>query len=47
MLINQFDENDCYYWSTHQGAELDFLVMHKGKRLGYEIKLSERSSTSK
>lgn len=28
----------CYYWATHQGAELDLLVMESGKRLGFEFK---------
>jgi len=28
----------CYYWATHQGAELDLLVMQGGKRLGFEFK---------
>jgi len=28
----------CYYWATHQGAELDLLVMQGGKRLGFELK---------
>jgi len=29
---------DCYFWSTHAGAELDLLVFDAGKRIGYEIK---------
>lgn len=41
MYLKDYDENDCYYWSAHQGPELDLLVMHKGKRLGYEFKFSE------
>lgn len=28
----------CYYWATHQGAELDLLVLSGGKRLGFEFK---------
>lgn len=28
----------CYYWATHQGAELDLLVLSGGKRLGFELK---------
>lgn len=47
VLLNDFDENDCYYWSTHQGAELDLLVMNQGKRLGYEFKFSESPQITK
>lgn len=45
--MKDYDENDCYYWSTHQGPELDLLVMHKGKRLGYEFKFSEAPQITK
>lgn len=47
MLINNFDPNDCYHWSTHQGAELDLLVVHGNERLGYEFKFSESPQISK
>lgn len=29
---------DCYFWGTHAGAELDLLVMKGNLRLGFEIK---------
>lgn len=28
----------CFFWASHQGAELDLFVLHRGKRLGFEIK---------
>jgi predicted AAA+ superfamily ATPase len=30
----------CYFWATHAGAELDLLVIAGGRRLGFEIKLT-------
>lgn len=30
--------DQCYYWATHQGAELDMLTMKKGQRIGFEFK---------
>ena len=30
--------DECFYWATHAGAELDLLVLRGGKRLGFEIK---------
>jgi predicted AAA+ superfamily ATPase len=28
----------CYYWATHTGAELDLLVVRGGRHYGFEIK---------
>jgi predicted AAA+ superfamily ATPase len=28
----------CYFWATHSGAELDLLVVAKGRRRGFEFK---------
>ena len=28
----------CYFWATHTGAELDLLIVHGPRRLGFEIK---------
>jgi len=32
------DRRECFFWATHQGAELDLLVVHGSKRLGFEFK---------
>ncbi len=29
---------ECYYWATHGGAELDLLVVRGRRRLGFEVK---------
>lgn len=29
---------ETYHWRTHQGAELDLLVVRGGRRLGFEVK---------
>ena len=31
---------ECFFWATHGGAELDLLVVRGNKRLGFEIKLT-------
>jgi predicted AAA+ superfamily ATPase len=38
---------EAYFWGTHQGAELDLLVMRGGKRYGFEMKLSDAPTVSK
>ena len=29
---------ECFFWATHAGAELDLLVVRGHKRLGFEFK---------
>jgi predicted AAA+ superfamily ATPase len=36
-----------YFWGTHQGAELDLLIHHQGKRFGFEMKMSDAPSLTK
>jgi hypothetical protein len=33
--------DDAYFWATHQGAELDLLLLKDGRRLGVEIKRTD------
>ena len=40
-------DTNAYFWATHAGAELDLLVFHQGKRLGFEFKYSEKPTTTK
>lgn len=40
-LLSLLDERTCYFWATQRGAELDLLVMHGGKRYGFEFKARE------
>ncbi len=30
--------DECYFWATHTGAELDLFVIRGRQRLGFEIK---------
>lgn len=38
---------DCYFWSTHSGAELDLLIFKGEKRLGYEFKFTDQPTLTK
>ncbi|RYZ68096.1 MAG: DUF4143 domain-containing protein, partial [Proteobacteria bacterium] len=38
---------EAFFWATHGGAELDLLVVRKGKRLGFEFKRSDHPTTTK
>ena len=37
----------CYFWATHQGAELDLLIFQGGRRLGFEFKRSSAPRTTR
>lgn len=38
---------ECYFWATHQEAELDLFVCYRGKRLGFEFKCTDQPSVTK
>ncbi len=38
------ETDECYFWATHSGAEVDLVVIRGRKRLGFEIK---RTTTPK
>lgn len=38
---------DCYFWSTHTGAELDLLIFKGKKRFGYEFKFADQPRLTK
>jgi predicted AAA+ superfamily ATPase len=33
--------NECFFWATHSGAELDLLIVSGRKRLGFEFKRTD------
>jgi uncharacterized protein len=47
FVINQIrrrlkaDREECYFWATHAGAELDLLVVRGRLRLGFEVKRTD------
>ena len=38
VRILSVDWEDCHYWATHRGAEIDLLVFDGGRRIGVEFK---------
>ena len=38
--------DQCFYWATHGGAELDLLVVAGNRRQGYEFKLGAPGTTA-
>ncbi len=46
-VVDAFETRDIYFWRTHAGAELDLLLMFKGKRYGFEFKYADAPGTSR
>ncbi len=47
QVLSLLQEQEAYTWATHQGAELDLLVFRRGRRLGFEVKLSDAPTLTK
>ncbi|MBU0455408.1 MAG: ATP-binding protein [Pseudomonadota bacterium] len=41
------EQEACYFWSTHTGAELDLLLFQNQQRLGFEFKYSSSPKLTK
>jgi len=39
--------DECFFWATHAGAELDLLVVHGSRRLGFEFKRTSAPKTTR
>lgn len=39
--------DEAYFWATHQGAELDLLMLHGQRRVGVEFKRSDTPTVTK
>ena len=47
QLIALTGSRSAYYWATHGGAELDLMLIHRGKRFGFEFKHSDAPEATK
>ena len=44
QLLHAVEPDQAYFWATHQGAELDLLMLRGSRRVGVEIKRSDAPS---
>jgi len=47
QILAHLRPDQAYFWQTQSGAELDLLTIINGKRIGFEMKLSESPRTTK
>ena len=41
QIIARLPHDDCYFWATQSGAELDLLTTISGRRVGFEFKVGD------
>jgi predicted AAA+ superfamily ATPase len=44
QLLHAAEPDQAYFWATHQGAEIDLLMLRGSRRIGVEIKRSDAPS---
>jgi len=47
QILSWAGERNASYWATHSRAELDLMVMAKGKRWGFEVKYQDAPAITK
>jgi len=47
IRYNKADAEDCYFWATHNNAELDLLIVQNGKKQGFEFKYTDAPKITK
>lgn len=46
QILRRFPHAESYWWHIHSGPELDLLIIHEGRRLGFECKLNDAPSVT-
>jgi predicted AAA+ superfamily ATPase len=47
QVLAAVGEGDAYFWGTHAGAELDLLLMRRGRRIGVEVRYADAPSMTR
>jgi hypothetical protein len=45
-ILKSVPYDEAYFWATHSGAELDLLLVHRGRRVGIECKRTAAPTTT-
>ena len=41
QTLVRFGDRNAWFWPTQRGAELDLMVLHEGRRIGFEFKCTD------
>jgi predicted AAA+ superfamily ATPase len=47
QVLAQASGAEAYFWGTHAGAELDLMLIHRGRRYGVEFKYADAPTMSR
>ena len=47
QILSWAGERDAYFWATHSRAEVDLMLIRKGRRWGIEIKYADAPAMTK
>lgn len=47
QILRVAGERNAYYWATQSGAELDLLLLLRGRRIGVEVKYGDAPRSTK
>ena len=47
QVLSCLGTRNAYFWGTQEGAELDLLITHRGKRYGFEVKYADAPGTTR
>ncbi len=47
QILSWAGERNAYFWATHSRAELDLMVLAKGRRWGFEVKYQDAPTITK
>ncbi|MDB6038934.1 MAG: ATPase superfamily-like protein, partial [Verrucomicrobiales bacterium] len=47
QVLSMTGDREAYFWATHGGAELDLLVISRGRKYGFEFKYGDAPSMTK
>jgi hypothetical protein len=47
QTLNAHGQRDAYFYGTQRGAELDLLLLRRGRRWGFEFKCADAPGTAK
>ena len=47
QTLRAHGERDAYFYATQRGAELDLLLLRRGRRWGFEFKCTDAPRTTK
>jgi len=47
QVLARFGDRHAWFWATQRGAELDLMVLHEGRRIGFEFKCADAPGMSR